>query len=92
MKKDAKRGKGRFKRMVRLFHFRRIRKTQEQVSYWRAKGDTWRQLCAGCHMSYERDYLVEAFAQQRKYEARLESLLSNVRGESPVSPPQAGHW
>lgn len=63
--------------LVRYFRARRIRKTREQVAYWKAKADIWRQLCARDHMSYERDCLVEAFAEQKQYEARLESLLSN---------------
>ena len=68
--------------LVRYFRARRIRKTREQVAYWKAKADIWRQLCAGDHMSYERDCLVEAFAEQKRYEARLESLLSNAAAHS----------
>lgn len=63
--------------LVRHFHARRIRKTREQVAYWKAKADTWRKLCAGDHTGYERDYFVEAVAEQKRYEVRLESLLSN---------------
>lgn len=63
--------------LVRYFHACRIRKTREQVAYWKAKADTWRQLCAGDHTSSERDYFVEAVAQQKLYEMRLESLLSD---------------
>ena len=62
------------KTMVLYFRNWRIRKTQERVAYWKAKADTWRRLCSGQHMSYERNALVEAVAEQARYEARLDSL------------------
>ena len=59
-----------------VLHFRnwRIRKAQERVAYWKAKADTWRRVCSDRHMGYERDALVEAVAEQARYEARLDSL------------------
>lgn len=49
----------------------RILETKETLAYWTARADTWRQLCTEEHMSYERDKLAEAYANQKKYEARL---------------------
>jgi hypothetical protein len=62
-----------------VLHFRnwRIRKVQERVACWKAKADTCRLLCSGRHMIYERDDLVEAIAEQSRYEARLASLQNN---------------
>ena len=56
----------------------RIHKAQERVAYWKAKADTWRHLCSRRHMSYERDALVEAVAEQARYEARLNSLQNSA--------------
>jgi len=63
-----------------VLHFRnwRIRKAQERVAYWTTKADTWRRLCSGQHMSYEREALVDAVAEQARYEARLASLQNKV--------------
>ena len=80
------------KAMVLYFRNWRIRKTQERVAYWKAKADTWRRLCSGQHMSYERNALVEAVAEQARYEARLDSLQNkglnrNTRREAGEDRP-----
>jgi hypothetical protein len=65
--------------IVRYFRNRRIRKTNEKIAHWKAQADTWGLfLCAGSHMSYERAYMVEALSKQKRYEARLESMLSKI--------------
>jgi len=72
-----------------VLHFRswRIHKAQERVAYWTAKADIWRRLCSGHHMSYERDELVEAVAEQARHEARLAALQNvPVSGVEPAAP------
>ncbi len=66
-----------------VLHFRewRIRKAQERIAYWKSKADIWRKLCSGRHMSYERDALAEAAAEQARNEARLVAL-QNAGGEA----------
>ena len=75
-----------------VLHFRswRIRKAQERVAYWTAKADIWRRLCSGRHMSYERDELVEAVAEQARHEARLAALQNvPVSGVEPAAPDRS---
>ena len=67
------------KAIVRHFRNWHIRKTREKAAYWKAKADIWRLFCAEAHMGYERDYLVEAIAEQKRYETRLESLQAEQR-------------
>jgi hypothetical protein len=69
------------------FRASKIRKTKEAIAYWAARADIWRQLCAGNHMSYERDYFVEAHAEQKKYEARLAYLESLDKIKSMEKEP-----
>jgi hypothetical protein len=70
-------------RLVLLFRERRIRKTKEALAYWSARAEVWRQLCSGQHMSYERDTFVEAYANQKKYEARLSFFAERSGSETP---------
>jgi hypothetical protein len=62
---------------MRYFRERRIRKTREKIAYWRGRSDMYRQLCSGKHFGWERNLLVDAYSNQKKYESRLESLTSN---------------
>jgi hypothetical protein len=75
-------------RFVLLWRERRIRHAKESLAYWSARAETWRQLCAGQHMSYERAYVAEAYANQKKYEARVACLQQSAKlrdaGESGV--------
>ena len=70
------------KALVQYFRNRRIRRAREWAAYWKAKADMGQRLCAGRHMSYERSELVVALANQKRYEARLESLLSNGKTQA----------
>jgi hypothetical protein len=74
-----------------VLHFRnwRIRKTQERAAYWKAKADMWLRVCSGQHTGYERDALVEAVAEQVRYEVRLDSLQNtDVTGDQRPSGGQ----
>jgi len=64
-------------RILLFLRERRIRKTKEQLAYWAGKSDILRNLCQGDHYTSERQNLAEAYANQRKYEARLAYLQSN---------------
>lgn len=59
--------------IFRFLRERRFRKTKEDIAYWSAKAEIYRQICKHEHTNYDEWELCKAYANQSKYQARLQS-------------------
>ena len=65
------------------FRNRKIRQTEEAIAYYKGQCEILTAIIRTEHTSWDRDELVKARANQRKYEQRLLHLShsSNARGQ-----------
>lgn len=66
--------KGWFSRWCEYQRDKSIREAKEGFAYWSGKTEVWKAACQHEHPDYVHEYLAEAYAKQKQYQARLAHL------------------